>query len=611
MFFYIKGEEMIIRDDIRNVAIIAHVDHGKTTLVDGMLKQSGIFHAKQEVEERIMDANDLEKERGITILAKNTAINYKDAKINIVDTPGHADFGGEVERILKMVDGVLLVVDAFEGPMPQTKFVLTKALELDLTPIVVINKVDRPDARPSVVEDMVLDLFIELGASEEQIEFPVIYASALEGFAQDDLEEENDNLEPLFKSIMEYIPAPQGELDKPLQMVVTTIEYNDYVGRMAIGKVHRGVVKQGERVGICKQDGEIDTKSITKIFTYQGLGKEEVEEAKVGDIIALAGTEGINIGETVADVHNPEPLPFIEIEEPTVSMTFTTNDSPFSGQEGDYVTSRQLKDRLFKELEKNVSLRVEELSPDTFKVSGRGELHLSILIETMRREGYEFQVSKPEAIIKIEDGKKLEPIEEVFVDVPEEFMGTVIEEFGRRKGEMKNMTHLSQIRVRLTFEIPARGLIGFRSEFLTKTKGEGILNQTFSHYDEYKGDISSRRTGSVVADRQGEVTRYGVFGTQERATIFVDPGTKVYEGMIVGSNSREQDLDVNICKQKKLDNMRSSSSDEAMLLTPATKLSLEESLEYITTDELVEVTPENIRLRKKILDKKKRIKSKK
>ncbi|WP_027338921.1 translational GTPase TypA [Halonatronum saccharophilum] len=602
---------MIIRDDIRNVAIIAHVDHGKTTLVDGMLKQSGIFHAKQEVEERIMDANDLEKERGITILAKNTAINYKDAKINIVDTPGHADFGGEVERILKMVDGVLLVVDAFEGPMPQTKFVLTKALELDLTPIVVINKVDRPDARPSVVEDMVLDLFIELGASEEQIEFPVIYASALEGFAQDDLEEENDNLEPLFKSIMEYIPAPQGELDKPLQMVVTTIEYNDYVGRMAIGKVHRGVVKQGERVGICKQDGEIDTKSITKIFTYQGLGKEEVEEAKVGDIIALAGTEGINIGETVADVHNPEPLPFIEIEEPTVSMTFTTNDSPFSGQEGDYVTSRQLKDRLFKELEKNVSLRVEELSPDTFKVSGRGELHLSILIETMRREGYEFQVSKPEAIIKIEDGKKLEPIEEVFVDVPEEFMGTVIEEFGRRKGEMKNMTHLSQIRVRLTFEIPARGLIGFRSEFLTKTKGEGILNQTFSHYDEYKGDISSRRTGSVVADRQGEVTRYGVFGTQERATIFVDPGTKVYEGMIVGSNSREQDLDVNICKQKKLDNMRSSSSDEAMLLTPATKLSLEESLEYITTDELVEVTPENIRLRKKILDKKKRIKSKK
>jgi GTP-binding protein len=602
---------MKTRDDIRNIAIIAHVDHGKTTLVDGMLKQSGIFHAKQEVEERVMDSNDLEKERGITILAKNTAIKYKDTKINIVDTPGHADFGGEVERILKMVDGVLLIVDAFEGPMPQTKFVLTKALELDLTPIVVINKVDRPDSRPQVVEDMVLDLFIELGASEEQIEFPVVYASALEGFAKTDLDEDSDNLEPLFKSVIEHIPAPQGEIEAPFQMIVTTIEYNDYVGRMAIGKVNRGEVKKGEKIAICKQDESIEYKSITKIFTYQGLGKEEVEGAKMGDIIALAGTEDINIGETIADAENPEALPFITIEEPTVTMTFTTNDSPLSGQEGDYVTSRQLKDRLFKELEKNVALRVEELSPDTFKVSGRGELHLSILIETMRREGYELQVSKPEAIIKEIDGQKMEPIEEVTIDVPEEFMGTIIEELGKRKGEMKNMTHLSQTRIRLTFEIPARGLIGFRSEFLTKTKGEGILNSTFSHYDNYRGDMTTRRNGSIVADRAGEATRYGIFNAQDRGTIFVDPGTKIYAGMIVGSNSREQDLDVNICKEKKLDNMRSSGSDEAIMLTPATKFSLEEALEYITSEELVEVTPINIRLRKKILDKKRRIKSKK
>ncbi len=599
------------RNDIRNIAIIAHVDHGKTTLVDGMLKQSGIFHVKQEVEERVMDSNDLEKERGITILSKNTAINYKDIKINVVDTPGHADFGGEVERILKMVDGVLLIVDAFEGPMPQTKFVLTKALELDLTPIVVINKVDRPDSRPEVVEDMVLDLFIELGANDEQIDFPVIYASALQGFAQSDLSEASENLEPLFQSIIDNIPAPKGEVEEPLQMVVTTIEYNDYVGRMAIGKINRGKVKTGERVAVCKQDGKVESKMITKIFAYQGLDKVEVEEAKMGDIIALAGTEDINIGETIADIDHPEALPFIKIEEPTVTMTFTTNDSPFSGTEGDYVTSRQLKERLMKELEKNVSLRVEQLAPDTFKVSGRGELHLSILIETMRREGYEFQVSKPEAIIKEVDGAKMEPIEEVIIDVPEEFMGTVIEELGQRKGEMQNMSHLSQTRIRLTFEIPARGLIGFRSEFLTKTKGEGILNSTFSHYDTYRGEMTTRRTGAVIADRDGEATRYGIFNAQERAEIFIEPGTKVYKGMIVGSNSREQDLNINICKGKKLDNMRSSSSDEAIALTPATKLSLEESLEYIITDELVEVTPDNIRVRKKILDKKLRLKAKK
>ncbi|MCK8817914.1 translational GTPase TypA [Natroniella sulfidigena] len=599
---------MTVREDIRNIAIIAHVDHGKTTLVDGMLKESGIFHAKQEVEERVMDDNDLEKERGITILSKNTAVDYQGTKINIIDTPGHADFGGEVERILKMVDGVLLVVDAFEGPMPQTKFVLTKALELDLTPIVVINKIDRPKARPEAVVDEVLDLFIDLGATEEQIEFPVIYASALEGFAQEDLAVENDNLEPLFEAIQEYIPGPEGELDAPLQMIVTTIEYNDYVGRMALGKINRGQLTEGEQVAICKRDGEVDSKKISKLFTYHGLERKEVAEAKVGEIVAVAGLEGINIGETVADLEEPEALPFVKIEEPTVAMTFTTNDSPFAGQEGDYVTSRKLKERLLDELERNVALQVEELAPDTFKVSGRGELHLSILIETMRREGYELQVSKPEAIIKEEDGQKLEPIEEVTIDVPEEFMGTVIEQLGQRKGQMQEMTHLSETRVRLVFEVPARGLIGFRSEFLTKTKGEGILNHNFSCYDDYRGEIFTRKTGSIVADRQGEVSRYGIFNAQERGTIFVEPGVKVYAGMIVGSNSREQDLDINICKQKKLDNMRSGSADEAMILTPATELSLEEALEYITEDELVEVTPKNIRLRKKILNKKQRIK---
>ncbi|GAB6099321.1 translational GTPase TypA [Halanaerocella petrolearia] len=602
---------MIVRDDIRNIAIIAHVDHGKTTLVDGMLKQSGIFHSKQEVQERVMDDNDLERERGITILSKNTSVNYKDTKINIVDTPGHADFGGEVERILKMVDGVLLVVDAFEGPMPQTKFVLTKALELDLKPVVVVNKIDRDEARPDEVVDQVLDLFIDLGATEEQIDFPVIYASALEGYAREDLNSDNDDLEPLFKSIIDHIPGPEGEVDKPLQTVVTTIEYNDYVGRMALGKVNRGRVSEGEKVAICKRDGSIENRKISKLYAYQGLGRQEVSEAKVGDIIAFAGMEGINIGETIADKESPEALPFIEIEEPTVSMTFTTNDSPLSGQEGEFVTSRHLKDRLMNELEQNVALRVEELDPDTFKVSGRGELHLAILIETMRREGYEFQVSKPEVIFKEEDGEKLEPIEEVIIDVPEEFMGSVMEQLGERKGQMQNMTHLSQSRLRLTFEVPARGLIGFRSQFMTKTKGEGILNHSFSHYDSYCGEIPDINTGSIVADRKGEVTRYGIFTAQERGDIFVEPGTKAYEGMIVGSNARDQDLNINICKNKKLDNMRASGSDEAMVLTPATELSLEEALEYIASDELVEITPENIRLRKRILNKKTRIKAQK
>ncbi|MBM7555570.1 translational GTPase TypA [Halanaerobacter jeridensis] len=602
---------MITRSDIRNIAIVAHVDHGKTTLVDSLLDQSGIFHSNQQVQERVMDNNDLEREKGITILSKNTAVNFNDTKINIVDTPGHADFGGEVERILKMVDGILLVVDAFEGPMPQTKFVLTKALELDLKPVVVVNKIDRPEARSEEVVDEILDLFIELGADDDQIEFPVVYASALEGYAQSELDESSDDLTPLFESIVEHIPAPRGEKDAPLQTVVTTIEYNDYVGRMALGKVNRGQISEGEEVAICKNDDSIEYKKVSKLYTYQGLDRAEVEEAEVGDIVAIAGMEDINIGETIADKENPEPLSFINIEEPTVSVNFRATDSPFAGQEGDYVTSRQLKDRLLTELEKNVALKVEEIDADTFKVSGRGELHLAILMETMRREGYEFQVSKPEVIIKEEDGQKLEPIKEAVVDVPKDFMGTVIEELGKRKGEMQSMESLSQTRMRLFFEVPARGLIGFRSQFLTKTKGEGILTHTFSHFGPYQGEFEKTSTGSIVADRAGEVTRYGIFTAQERGDIFVKPGAKAYEGMIVGSNSRDQDLDINICKQKKLDNMRASGSDEAMVLTPVTELSLEDALEYISNDELVEITPENIRLRKEILDKKKRVKANK
>jgi GTP-binding protein len=602
---------MIDRDDIRNIAIVAHVDHGKTTLVDSLLQQSGIFHSKQQVQERVMDNNDLEREKGITILSKNTAVNFGDTKINIIDTPGHADFGGEVERILKMVDGILLVVDAFEGPMPQTKFVLTKALDLDLKPVVVINKIDRSEARAEKVVDEVLDLFIELGANEDQIEFPVVYASALEGYAQADLETENDDLTPLLESVVEHIPAPKGEIDAPLQTVITTIEYNDYVGRMALGKVNRGEINEGEEVAICKNDGSIEYKKVSKLYAYEGLDRVEVDSAKMGDIVAIAGMKDINIGETIADKENPEALSFINIEEPTVSVNFKTNDSPLAGQEGKYVTSRQLKERLFKELEKNVALRVEEIDSDTFKVSGRGELHLAILIETMRREGYEFQVSKPEVIFKEEDGQKLEPIKKAVVDVPEEYMGTVIEELGKRKGEMQNMESLSQTRLRLFFDVPARGLIGFRSEFLTKTKGEGILTHTFSHFGPYQGEFNHEERGSIVADRQGEITRYGIFTAQDRGDIFVEPNIRAYEGMIVGSNAREQDLNINICKQKKLDNMRSSGSDEAMMLTPVTEIELEDALEYITNDELVEITPDNIRLRKKILNKKKRMKANK
>jgi GTP-binding protein len=481
------------REDIRNIAIIAHVDHGKTTLVDGMLKQSGIFHKDKDVEKRIMDSNDLEKERGITILSKNTAVEHNGVRINIVDTPGHADFGGEVERILKMVDGVLLIIDAFEGPMPQTKFVLRKALALDLKPIVVINKIDRNNARPHEVADQVLDLFIELEASDEQLEFPTIYASALEGFAMKDLETKSEDLELLFEEIIREIPPPVGDVSSPLQMLVTTIEYNEYVGRLAVGRILHGELKNGGQISICKADGSVVQDQISNLYKYFGLGKEEVEVAKAGDIVAISGLEEINIGETITSVDKPEALPLIEIEEPTVTMTFTTNDSPLAGQEGEYLTSRHLERRLFRELESNVALNVEETdSPDTWRVSGRGELHLSILIETMRREGYEFQVSKPDVIMKEEDGQKLEPIKKLVLDIPEKFMGSMMEEIGERKGEMKNMTHLSSERIRLEFEIPARGLIGFRSDFLTLTKGEGVINHTFSHYAPYKGKMSGR-----------------------------------------------------------------------------------------------------------------------
>ncbi|MCK8825560.1 translational GTPase TypA [Fuchsiella alkaliacetigena] len=600
------------REDLRNIAIVAHVDHGKTTLVDGMLKQSGLFHQQKELQERLMDTNDLEREKGITILSKNTALKYEGVKINIVDTPGHADFGGEVERILKMVEGVLLIVDAWEGPMPQTKFVLRKALDLGLKPIVVINKIDRQQHRAYEVVDEVLDLFIELGADEEQLEFPVLYASALEGFAVEEPEEENDDLQPLLAKIVEEIPPPQGSLTAPFQMLVTSIEYSDYMGRLALGRVTRGQLSTGTQVAICKEGGETVSAEISGLYRYLGLEKVEVEEVKAGEIVAIAGLEEVEIGQTVADLEKPEALPFMEIEKPTVRMTFTTNDSPLAGQEGDYLTSRYLRRRLLKELESNVALEVEETdSPDTWRVAGRGSLHLAILIETMRREGYEFQVSKPEVIMKEEQGQQLEPIEELIVDISEELMGKVIEEVGQRKGEMQNMEQLSDERMRLQFEIPARGLIGLRTELLSLTKGEAVLNHTFSHYAPYKGDLPRRSHGSLVAASAGKATRFGIDNAQERGTIFVEVGTKVYKGMIVGANNRENDLDINICKEKELTNIRSVISDDAMQITPPKKMNLDESLEYIAEDEYVEVTPENIRLRKKILNQKQRIRAQK
>jgi len=594
--------------NIRNIAIIAHVDHGKTTLVDTMLKQSGTFRANQQVMERVMDSNDLERERGITILSKNTSVRWQDTKINIVDTPGHADFGGEVERVLKMVNGVLLIVDSFEGPMPQTRFVLRKALELKLVPIVVINKIDRPDARPAEVVDEVLDLFIELGADDEQLEFPVVYASAREGIAGMEADQLSDNMVPLFNVILEHIPAPKVDVEAPLQLLVTTLDYDEYVGKIVIGRIVRGSVHQGESVTLIKRDESFERNKIGKVYVYEGLKRVDVPEAQAGEIVALTGLTSANIGETVACAISPEALPIIEIDEPTLNMNFIVNNSPFAGLEGEFVTSRKLRERLFKEVETNVSLRVEETdSADSFKVSGRGELHLSILIENMRREGYELQVSKPEVIYKMIDNQKCEPIEYLICDIPESAMGAVIELLGKRKAEMVNMTNLSTTQMRVEFRVPARGLIGFRGEFLTETRGEGMMSHVFHGYEPYKGDIPGRSRGVLIAFENGETTTYGLHAAQERGIIFVDPGTKVYEGMIVGENNREQDIEVNVVKKKHVTNMRASNSEEALRLEKPKVFTLEQALEYIDDDELVEVTPKSVRLRKKHLDKNARV----
>jgi GTP-binding protein len=604
----------IKRDDLRNIAIIAHVDHGKTTLVDSMLKQSGIFRENQIVRDRVMDSNEIERERGITILSKNTAIYYKDTKINIIDTPGHADFGGEVERVLKMVDGVVLLVDAFEGPMPQTKFVLKKAFELDLPVIVCINKIDRPEARPDQVIDEVLDLFIELGAGEEYLDSPFVFTSAREGNATIDLNKEKDNMEDLFETIVEYIPAPKGEIDGPLQVLISTIDYNDYVGRIGIGKIERGRIKANQEAVIvnANRSGDLEKIKITNIYEFEGLSRVEVEESTVGSIIAVTGVEGIHIGDTICHVDYPEPLPFVKISEPTIAMTFSVNDSPFAGKEGKYLTSRQIRNRLFKELQTDVSLRVEETdSTDAFKVSGRGELHLSVLIENMRREGYEFQVSKPEVLFRYEEGKRLEPIEKVTIDVSEAYIGSVIEKLGRRKGELINMTEAKGGYSRLIFSIPARGLIGYRGEFMTDTKGEGILNSVFDGYAPYKGDIPQRVEGSLISFETGEATAYGLYSAQDRGTLFITPGTNVYEGMVIGSNPKGMDIEVNICRRKHQSNVRASGSDEALRLSPPRVMSLEEALEFLEDDELIEITPTAFRIRKKILDTNKRYKSKK
>ncbi len=589
------------RNDLRNIAIIAHVDHGKTTLVDAMLKQSGVFRANEHVAERVMDSNDLERERGITILSKNTAVMYNNTKINIVDTPGHADFGGEVERVLNMVDGVLLLVDAFEGPMPQTKYVLRKALEQKLKPIVVINKIDRPDQRVEDVVDEVLELFIELDANDEQLDFPVVYATAREGIAKMAMDDESDNLKPLFECIEKTIPAPRGDIDGPLQVMITTLDYDDYVGRIAIGRVVRGRVSGGQNVTILNGEAESKAK-IGKLYIYEGLKRTEVKDAALGDIIAMIGLEDVNIGDTVADTENPEALPSIRIDEPTLSMLFAVNTSPFAGREGQYVTSRHIRERLFREAETNVSLRVIETdSPDAFEVAGRGELHLSILIETMRREGYELQIGKPQVIYKEINGKRCEPMEFLTIDVPQEFMGAVMESLGTRRAELVNMVELAGY-LRMEFIVPARGLIGFRSEFLTNTKGNGIMHHVFHGYVPYKGDIPGRTRGALVAFEDGETSGYGINSIQDRGIMFVVPGQAVYQGMIVGENAREMDMDVNPCKKKHVTNMRASGSDDAIRLTPPRILSLEQALEYINEDELVEVTPQSIRLRKAILD---------
>ena len=598
----------MIRENLRNVAIIAHVDHGKTTLVDALLKQSHIFRDNEKVAERVMDSNDLERERGITILSKNTAVMHNDVKINIVDTPGHADFGGEVERVLNMVDGVLLLVDSFEGPMPQTKYVLRKALEQGLKPIVVINKIDRPDQRVHEVEDEVLELFMELEADDDQLDFPVVYASARDGIAKASMEDDSTDMTALFDVLIKEIPAPEGDIDGPLQFMVTTLDYDDFVGKIAVGRIVRGRMKPNQQVVL--MNGESTRKGkIGRVYTYNGLNRVETNEAGMGDIIAFVGIDDINIGETVADAENPEALPTISIDEPTLSMMFSVNNSPFAGREGEYVTSRHLRDRLFKEVETNVSMRVEETdSPDSFKVSGRGELHLAVLIETMRREGYELQVGKPRVIFKDINGQKCEPLEHLTIDVPQEFMGAVMENLGVRKAELINMVELAGY-LRMEFVVPARGLIGFRAQFLTATKGNGIMNHVFHGYAPYKGDIPGRTRGALVAFEDGETTPYGLNSVQDRGTLFLGANVPVYTGQVIGENARENDMDVNPNKKKHVTNMRSSSSDEAVRLTPPRIFSLEQALEWINDDELVEVTPENIRMRKAILDRSARAKA--
>ena len=593
--------------NIRNIAIIAHVDHGKTTLVDAMLRQSHIFRENEQVQERVMDSNDQEKERGITILSKNTSVMHGDVKINIVDTPGHADFGGEVERVLKTVDGVLLLVDAFEGAMPQTREVLKKSLALGLKPIVVINKIDRPGAQPEKVVDQVIELFIELDATDEQLDFPVVYASAKNGIAKMNLADETTNLDCLFETIINTIQAPNCDEEGPAQMLVSNIDYDDYVGRIAVGRVERGIIKVGMPVSICGKEDKISQGRIAKVYTHVGLNKVEVEEGKAGDITELAGIPDINIGDTICDFNNPEKIPFVDIDEPTVSMTFSVNNGPFAGKEGQFITSRHIRDRLFKELDRNVSLRVKETdSPDSFEVSGRGELHLSVLIETMRREGFELLVSRPKVIFKEIDGVKCEPIELLVVNVPDDCVGNVIEKLGRRKAEMVNMEPAEAGHTKIEFKIPARGLIGYRTEFLTDTKGEGTMNHIFDSYEPFKGEIQARVRGTIVAFENGKSVTYGLYNAQDKGELFIGPGVDVYEGMIVGLNSRGEDLSINVCKEKHLTNTRASGSDDALRLVPPIQMSLEKAIEFIQDDELVEVTPKSIRLRKKILDSKER-----
>ena len=593
--------------NIRNIAIIAHVDHGKTTLVDALLRQSHVFRENEQVSERVMDSGDIEKERGITILSKNTSVMYNGIKINIVDTPGHADFGGEVERVLKMVDGVLLLVDAFEGPMPQTREVLKKSLALNLKPIVVINKIDRPGADPLKVVDKVLELFIELNANDEQLDFPVVYASAKNGIAKMNLTDESDNVTCIFDTIIKNINPPACEQDGTMQLLVSNIDYDDYLGRLAVGRVERGTIKVGQSVAICKKDDKIAQGKIAKLFTYQGLKRTEVEEVGAGDIVCISGISDINIGETVCDVNNPEKIDFVDIDEPTVSMTFSVNNGPLAGKEGQFVTSRHIRDRLFKELERNVSLRVKETdTPDSFEVCGRGELHLSVLIETMRREGFELLVSRPKVIFKEIDGVKCEPMERLVVNIPDDCIGNVIEKLGRRKAEMINMEPAEAGHTKVEFKIPARGLIGYRTEFLTDTKGEGTMNSIFDCYEPYKGEIQARTRGVLVAFEPGTSITYGLYNAQERGELLIGAGVEVYEGMIVGINSRNEDISINVCKEKHLTNTRASGSDDALRLVPPVQMSLEKAIEFIAEDELVEITPKNIRLRKKILNNKDR-----